>query len=142
MFSRLYIFIIFVLVFIQGVNALAVAGVIDYQNLWWLDVILHSLGGVLVASFSFWFYFDHKKYRADLLPSWLLVLGFVSFTVFVGVLWEFYEFLWDVFLSHPYGIDVAQPDMKDVMSYLFFDMFGAAAASLALFLGFRRKIRA
>ena len=139
MISRLYIFILFLLVFIQGVNALAIAGVLDYKSWWWLDVILHSLGGVLLASFAFWFYFDHKKYRADFLPSWLLVLGFVSFTVFGGVLWEFYEFLWDYFLAHPYGIDTAQPDLLDVMSDLFFDMFGAAAASLALFFVFRKR---
>ncbi len=142
MTNRLYFFILFVLVLTQGINALAIAGVLDYKNLWWLDMILHSFGGVLLASFAFWFYFGHKKYRIDFLPPWFLILGFISFAVFGGVLWEFYEFLWDYFLAHPYGVDIAQPDLADVMSDLFFDTFGAAAASLVLFHVFREEIKA
>lgn len=139
MFNRLYLFILFLLFLIQGVNALAISGVIDYQKLWWLDVILHFSGGFLLAAFAFWFLFDYKKYRSDFWPTWLLVLGFVSFAAFIGVLWEFYEFLWDYFLAHPYGIDVAQPDLRDVMSDLFFDLFGAVSAALVLFGFYRRK---
>ena len=52
----------------------------------------------------------------------------VSFAVFIGVLWEFFEFLFDVFLSSKGYFAAAQQGTGDTMSDLFFDLLGGFVA--------------
>lgn len=126
--SRIYIFLISVLVFLFVVQALALGGFLGY-GLWWLDVVMHFLGGIWLAVLGWWYLFGYKNYPRDFSPSGLLILGLISFAVFSGVLWEFYEFSWDYFFAKPYQDTLAQMSLEDTLSDLFFDLFGAVIAS-------------
>jgi hypothetical protein len=59
-----------------------------YWLIWWYDIIMHFLGGVVVASFTGWFTFDLVK-RLGQYKYFILVLGIF---LVVAVLWEIFEY--------------------------------------------------
>ena len=145
----MYNFLVILLVFMFVVHALALGGFLGY-GLWWLDMVLHFLGGVLLVVFAFWFLFVYKKNPGIESKDWipkipkpLLFLGLVSFAVLGGVLWEFLEFSWDYFFAKPYSAELAQLTLEDTLSDLFFDLVGASVATFCLSyyyrLGFRNS---
>ncbi|QQG46045.1 MAG: hypothetical protein HYY55_03730 [Candidatus Niyogibacteria bacterium] len=136
MFGKTYLFLIALLVLMLAIHAAAVGGLLGY-GLWWLDIVLHFLGGIWLAVLAFWFLFEYKEFPSDFLPKWLLGLGLISFVMLGGVFWEFFEFSWDYFIARPYGAILAQPDLADTMSDLFFDFAGAVVAA-AYFLRYYR----
>lgn len=138
--SKIYAFLISVLVFVFAVHALALGGFLGY-GLWWLDMSLHFLGGLWLAVFAFWFLFERKNYPRNFLPAGLLILGLISFAVLGGVLWEFFEFSWDYFLAKPYHAELAQPSLEDTLSDLFFDLLGAVIVSGFLLYYYRLGFR-
>jgi uncharacterized membrane protein YagU involved in acid resistance len=93
------------------------------DKFWWVDMLLHFLGGVMVA--SIFFILAEKKFPLIELPVGYLagVLAVVSFVVLIGVFWEFYEYLLDYFLY------VHQMELPDTLSDLFFDFLGGTLAS-------------
>lgn len=100
-----------------------------YEDIWFADIIMHILGGVWVASvFEYWFY-----ERSNILKKengfWPNVILCVSFVVFVGVLWEFYEFFFDRILFLHY-----QQGFVDTMKDLLNDMAGGFLASILYFI--------
>lgn len=98
------------------------------EMFWWYDMVLHFLGGVMVAMILL--YYAEKWPSFIQLPgNWFVRFIFVvSFVALIGVLWEFYEYALDyVFRS----FDL---QLSDTLSDLFFDLFGASfiAASHSL----------
>jgi len=112
--------LIFILVFhiIASINSW-------YWTYAWLDMPMHFLGGFWVAMVFFNF-INPKLQITDykLLITLILVLGFV---ILIGVLWEFFEFLCDVFISSKGYLEVAQQGIADTISDLFFDLLGGLA---------------
>ncbi|MEE8131579.1 MAG: hypothetical protein V3T98_00820 [Candidatus Paceibacterota bacterium] len=105
-----------------------------YWTFWWLDVVMHFLGGFWVALLFF-----NLNSKLNFLPinslnslthkliTIILSLGFVAL---IAVSWEFYEFLYDVFISirgYPW---VAQQGMADTISDLFFGLLGGLIAAI------------
>ena len=131
MFVKIYAFLVFSLILVFGTHAAALGGFLSYE-IWWLDIVLHFLGGLWIALFAFWFLFGYKNYSIDIISPGILFVGLISFAVFAGVLWEFFEFSWDYFIAGPYGQIQAQRNLPDTMSDLFFDLAGALVASLCL----------
>lgn len=90
---------------------------------------MHFLGGLWLGMIFLYFVSpsleikDHK-----FLIEMLLVVGFA---VFVGVLWEFFEFLFDVFVVRGGHLPPAQQGLADTMKDLFFDLFGGFVAFVA-----------
>ena len=147
----MYNFLVILAVLIFAVHGLALGGFLSY-GIWWLDDILHFLGGAWVSVFAFWYFFKYppeikSRFPRDLISGlgagWILVVGLISFAVFAGVLWEFLEFSWDYFVAEPYGVIFAQRNLQDTMSDLFFDLVGALVATFYLSyyyrLGFRNS---
>ena len=148
----MYNFLLILLIFMFAVHGLALGGFLGY-GLWWLDVVLHFLGGLWLAVLGWWYLFAYKYFpeiksrgfSGDLISGtgWILVVGLISFAVFAGVLWEFFEFSWDYFLAKPYSAELAQPSLEDTLSDLFFDLVGALVAVFYLSyyyrLGFRNS---
>lgn len=99
-----------------------------YYRFFWLDILMHFAGGAWLIMFLFWFF---KKQQDDYLLaapygiSMILALGFVALA---GVGWEFFEFLFDVFISSQGYARVAQLGMADTMSDLLFDLLGGLTA--------------
>ena len=99
----------------------------------WYDILMHIVGGAWVALL---FFYLAGRFNLPLKNSffWTLiaVLGFVAL---VGILWEFYEYLTDVFILHKYGLGSAQSLWQafDTLKDLFDDIIGAIIASGAYF---------
>lgn len=113
-----------------------------YSFLYWklplLDNMMHFAGGFLVALVMIWRMHFSGKNSLPALPfvfSLVIILGAVSL---VGVLWEFYEFLSDKFITKNNYISLMQPGLVDTMKDLALDLSGGLLAGL-LFLFIRNK---
>lgn len=94
-----------------------------YYTTWFADVIMHFLGGALIAGlgiFFFTFIFDLKK---DDIKS-VMILGFLS-ALSVGALWE----VWEVYS----GFSVVSIDDFDTIKDLIMDSLGSFFASYVLY---------
>ena len=92
---------------------------------------MHFLGGLWLVMIFFWLIEPRLQITNHKL---LITIVFaVSFSVFVGVLWEFFEFLYDIFISAKgYTLfQVAQQGVSDTMSDLFFDLLGGLVFAVA-----------
>ena len=109
-----------------------------YWKVSWLDIVMHFLGGALVASaMVWWVYFSGRISlpRLSFFFTLTLILGGVAL---IGVLWEFFEFLVDKFITKNNYIDLLQLGVIDTMKDLFMDILGGLAVGL-LFLYERKK---
>ena len=108
----------------------------------WLDMPMHFLGGFWVAMA---FVYLISKYQFPVSNEFLkqnflsFIIITLSFVALIGVLWEFYEFLSDVFLSSKEYAQIFQQGAADTMGDLFFDLLGGTFFSLAFKL-FSRKV--
>lgn len=97
-----------------------------YLNYWWFDVILHFLGGFFMAMFLTTYLKENISGRAKL-KSALIIIGV---TVFIGVVWEFAEYIANQTLIEPFyryfGVRAYfMGDLSDTVNDLTMDMLGA-----------------
>ncbi len=132
--SKLLIaFLVFVLVF----HAIATIN-FWYWQYFWLDIPMHFLGGFWAAMFSIWL---SSKYFPNLWrggEKLFFLISVLSFVALIGVLWEFYEFINDIFFSSKGYSEIMQLGAADTIKDLFFDLFGGSVFLLIYRL--RRKI--
>lgn len=85
---------------------------------------MHFLGGLWLAMIFFWLIWPKLQITNG--KALIAIVLAISFSVFVGVLWEFFEFIYDVFISTKgYTLfQMAQQGVSDTMSDLFFDLVG------------------
>ena len=57
----------------------------------------------------------------------------------IGVLWEFFEFLFDTFVASRTGIELAGPGLKDLLGDLFFDLLGGFVVTLMMKFSYNKK---
>jgi hypothetical protein len=134
-------FILGLLIFIIGFHTVAVINH-WYWTYPWFDMPMHFLGGFWLAMFYFWLNskfnivkiqtpnINRNFWRSDF-PKSILVLGFVAL---IGVLWEFIEFLYYIFIfkngyfffwGTPLATVVNSYDVyRDTLGDLFFDLVG------------------
>lgn len=110
-----------------------------YSTIFWLDDILHFLGGAFLA-FVFLLGVQKMPQYASFAASipLFLILG-VSFAAFVGVLWEFFEFGFDSFVAPVYNFPSAQLGLSDTLSDLLFDILGSGAVLLCYAVLYKRR---
>ncbi|MBI5045988.1 MAG: hypothetical protein HZC14_03270 [Candidatus Niyogibacteria bacterium] len=111
--------------------ALSTAG---YFLIWWLDIVLHFLGGLTVSLFFLWFFYESGYVAKPEWPWYVFLVMISGFALFVGVQWEFFEFLFDTFVAKRASMPLAQLGIKDTMSDLFMDWMGALAAGVLFLL--------
>lgn len=104
-----------------------------YDFIWWLDDLMHLLGGAWVA-LLFFYLFSKTHPPLDLsyrFPAFILALGFVAL---IGVLWEFYEYLADVYILkvHPLTYAPNPNTLPDTMADLVIDLIGGTATSVVI----------
>lgn len=94
-----------------------------YAKLWWGDEVLHFAGGIVIA----WVvvYFKNQTHTVE--PKWLRILSIVGITMIAATVWEWHEFLRDVFIYHRH---LLQPSEMDTMKDLFNGMLGATTIAL------------
>jgi len=118
-------FIVGLFIFILCVHTLAVINN-WYWTVRWIDIPLHFLGGLWLGIIFLHFIMPKLEITSHkLLISMILVVGF---SVLVGVFWEFFEFLFDVFIARGGHFPPAQQGLADTMKDLFFDLSGGLAA--------------
>lgn len=119
-------FILGLLVFIIGLHVFATI----YSWYWtytWFDMPMHFLGGFWLAIVFLYLNPDFKipNPRFTKLPNYLITIVItLGFVALIGVFWEFFEFLFDIFVSSKGYLGVAQQGVADTMSDLFFDLLG------------------
>ncbi len=91
-----------------------------YSSLWYLDMIMHFLGGFFIALLSFHVFSPKNVNVKFVLKTLLLVL-------LIGIGWEWYEiFVNEIIARNPF-------DYVDAFSDIAFDIFGGAVAVLYFF---------
>ena len=73
-----------------------------YYHFWWWDIALHAGSGFLLGIVGFLTLFllnQTDRIPAGIRPSFLCFFG-VTFAVFLGVLWEIFEFAVDLAVPH------------------------------------------
>lgn len=108
-----------------------------YFKIWWWDLLLHSLSGVILGTWGFatvYMLNKHKRISLDLNPAFLSFFAF-CFALAVGVLWEIFEFGIDVSL----GTNMQKSGLVDTMSDLIVNVIGAGIVCLLGFLDLKYR---
>jgi hypothetical protein len=82
-----------------------------YWSLWWFDILMHFLGGLLIGLASAWSYvFVFKKGTSGLVRTTLLSV------LIVGIFWEIYEVYIGIQVTHePYIWDTSVDIIMDLV---------------------------
>ncbi|MEK7579820.1 MAG: hypothetical protein AAB469_01350 [Patescibacteria group bacterium] len=112
------------------INILFMVADVDYIfKAFNVDPILHFSGGFFVAMF-FAGYLKHLKIGNPGSPRLKKVLILVSITVFIGVIWEFSEYLgtklFGDYFYNKYRVICCMGNLDDTINDLLMDILGAA----------------
>ncbi len=118
-FRKKIIYLIGALLALNGIfnNIHSVAPFDAFESqLYYADKIMHFAGGLLVAMTTDLFYLVYHYRAPQKIIRIVLIMGGIAL---IGVLWEMYEFLMDVFglTSLNFG-DTTQPDLFDTIGDL------------------------
>lgn len=118
MLPRPLLLCFFTTVLLAAIHFLALA-FFWYWTYWWLDILMHFLGGLLVGFAVLWFFFSPSRHAMTFGVGRALVVILASVIV-VGVLWEAWE---------AYAGIIRWPDeWLDSMFDVFSDIAGSLAA--------------
>jgi len=113
-----------------------------FYRILYFDIILHFLGGFFVAMFFYDYLkeymkgpkinpFDKLKVDTEQSRRIKKLLIITGVTVFIGVIWEFSEYIATALLSNylydNYGIICCMGDLSDTVNDLAMDIIGAIA---------------
>ena len=102
-----------------------------YYRFWWWDMALHAGSGFLLGIVGFMFLFllnQTDRLPPGIRPGFLCFFG-VTFAVFIGVLWEIFEFTVDSFFPW-INMQSVETGVKDTMKDLIVDTLGACLVGL------------
>lgn len=109
------------------------AGAVGLYDAWhWLDIIMHFLGGFAMGmlGLALWMAavedIRFKKNFLHKLRWWLIPLFVLGFVAIIGIAWEWYEFLFDIWFDDI----IRQPSLGDTMADFLLDLLGGFAAVL------------
>lgn len=119
------LFAVFLLALVVGILVLHILSIIYdwYHAYWWIDIILHLLGGAWVATL---FFYVQERYVPSFvaMPWWFSIVVVVSFVMLVGVGWEWFEYWFDYFVAKDNFVLRAQLGLADTMGDLLADLVG------------------
>jgi len=129
LFRHTFKLILILLAVILAVHVWAVINA-GYYTIWWLDIVLHFLGGFLVGLVFILFIQRSKTLSVSvwMLPTFLIAIS--SFGVFIGLQWEFFEFLFDALVLKKTNMLPAQLGIQDTMLDFFLDWIGALSVAI------------
>ncbi len=112
-----------------------------YYALPWLDIPMHLAGGSWLSAFFVYLFILRRNYFTER-PFFVMLLFILGLAAFVGVSWELYEHLGDLFWAHhlsaPVGVEL-QHGVADTMHDLANDLIGATAGFLLLWRSYIRR---
>ena len=90
-----------------------------YWTFWWLDILMHFLGGLWVGLTALWFFFfsGYMHKNVNLVRSTKIFLITIASVIVVGVLWEVWELWADlVFINEAgYFLDTSLDMVMDTL---------------------------
>jgi hypothetical protein len=101
-----------------------------YYKYWWWDVVLHTGSGFLFGFIGFIALFllnQTDRIPRGMKPGFVCFFA-VSFSVFLGVLWEIFEFVVDCFSTA--NMQSRETGVIDTMQDLIVDTLGAVVVAL------------
>lgn len=101
-----------------------------YYKYWWWDIVLHTGSGFLLGIVGFVVLFwlnSTDRIPAGMKPGFVCFFA-VTFAVFLGVLWEIFEFVVDQFTSA--NMQSTETGVVDTMQDLIVDSAGAVVVAL------------
>jgi len=98
-----------------------------YPKFFWLDIVLHLIGGIAVALFVVIYFGDRLNATNSIV---FIIISLIAWTVFAGVLWEFFEWGFDNFVATPYDLPYSQPGLDDTMGDLAMDILGGLVVAI------------
>jgi hypothetical protein len=102
-----------------------------YHYFWWWDILLHTGSGFLLGIIGFLALFllnQTDRIPAGIRPAFLCFFG-VTFAVFLGVLWEIFEFAIDLLVPGQ-NMQSGETGVGDTMLDLIVDLLGAVIVGL------------
>jgi hypothetical protein len=108
-----------------------------YYRVWWWDVVLHTGSGFLLGIIGFIAMFllnQTDRLPQGIRPGFVCFFG-VTFAVFLGVLWEIFEFVVDRFTTA--NMQSQETGVVDTMQDLIVDTLGAVLVALMALAYFR-----
>lgn len=126
--------IISYLIFLFGSQYLGT--ILGWYRLGWWDTFIHFISGAILAFTGIALYerLTHTKTEKEVSP-WFIFIFTLSFATLGGVLWEIYEFSFDVF----FDMGLQGGGNTDTMTDLVADTLGGLI--IAVLAGFRTKRR-
>lgn len=106
-----------------------------YVKIAWWDVFLHFGNSVILGFLGFLLAYSLLLASKMSTKPMLASLFALSFSVFIGVLWEIFEFIMDYF----FGFTMQKSGIVDTMTDLMVDVAGAMVVSVAGFFYMRKK---
>ena len=117
----LFLILIFLIDMVFGLG-------LRFYRILYFDVILHFFGGFFVAMFFYDYLKEYTEKKASKLKKLLIITGA---TVFIGVIWEFSEYIASYFLSDylltKYNLICCMGNLNDTVNDLLMDIIGAIA---------------
>jgi len=110
-----------------------------YARIWWWDIMLHALSGVIIAAIGFSLVDilnGEEKLPVELSPAFVAIFSF-SFALSMGVIWEIYEFSMDSL----FGLNMQKSGLSDTMGDLIVDALGALVVSIVGYFYLRGDIK-
>lgn len=101
-----------------------------YKDFWWIDIVLHTLGGVWVAMLFFALKNSYAPGLRSAVPDWFYVVLACGMVMLIGVAWEWFEYSFDFFFAKEDLKWRAQLGLPDTMGDLLADFIGGLAISL------------
>lgn len=99
---------------------------------WWIDIILHFAGGFWVFVLASHVAEHYKVEIVGVKKEVIRFFVFISFVAFVGVLWEFFEFVLDRYITMS-GFTYLARVFEDTLLDLVMDILGGITAFVLYF---------
>ncbi len=115
MFRKKLLFILFLLSALIAVLHLSALEYTLYFIYPWFDILLHFLGGVLIALIFLPLYIFLNKKNKKFRSKMFLILLSVSFAGIIGVFWEIFEFCAGIVPTQNYALDMSLDIFMDII---------------------------
>lgn len=132
LFFKSWPFVFIFLIIVVGTWSIGLIYYLPFQY-WWFDVFIHFLGGLWVLSLLVAIKNYYKINIAETNNFLVSFFVLVSLVVFVGVIWEFLEFVADRYILKT-GFTNMRGVYEDTLNDLFMDMIGGIFGSVVYLL--------
>jgi len=124
----------FVLIVIGVIHVSAIEySLYFYYN--WLDIPVHFLGGIWVSATALWLILSKEYFSSLRTNRRLLLLTLFSSALFIGLLWEAFEYVFGIAVLNPanYVPDTIKDLFTDVLGSLFLYVYYVRTFGIPLY---------